>query len=63
MCSLLFDIIFSDSLIAPTKTVYVVSDSHLEEIKPNQWQVNFNNLADFGTRLEHNYQTCIKVLE
>ena len=36
MYSSLFDAVFADSFFSPMRTVYVVSDSQLEEIKRNQ---------------------------
>ena len=46
MYTSLFDTFFSDSLIAPTRTVYVVSDSQLEELKRNQRQEELDNIED-----------------
>ncbi len=36
MYSSLFDTVFVNSFFSPMRTVYVVSDSQLEEIKRNQ---------------------------
>ena len=47
MYTSLFDTFFSDSLIAPTRTVYVVSDSQLEELKRNQRQEVLENIEDW----------------
>jgi len=44
MYTSLFDTFFSDSLIAPTRTVYVVSDSQLEELKRNQRQEELDKI-------------------
>ena len=59
----LFDTFFSDSLIAPTRTIYVVSDSQLEELKRNQRQEELDNIDDSRKRLEESYQARIKVLD
>ena len=63
MYTSLFDTFFSDSLIAPTRTVYVVSDSQLEELKRNQRQEELDNIKDSRKRLEESYQARIKVLD
>ena len=63
MYSSLFDTFFSDSLIAPTRAVYVVSDSQLEEVKPNKRQEELDNIEDSRKRLEAIYQARIKVLD
>ena len=63
MYTSLFDTFFSGSLIAPTRTVYVVSDSQLEELKRNQRQKDFDNIEDSRKRLDESYQACIKVLD
>ena len=62
MYTSLFDTFFSDSLIAPTRTIYVVSDSQLEELKRNQRQEEFDDIEDTRKRLEESYQARIKVL-
>ena len=46
MYTSLFDTFFSDFLIAPSRTVYVVSDSQLEELKRNQRQKELDNIED-----------------
>ena len=63
MYTSLFDTFFSDSLIAPARTVYVVSDSQLEELKRNQRQEELDNIEDSRKRLEDSYQARIKVLD
>ena len=63
MYTSLFDTFFSDSLIAPTRTVYVVSDSQLEELKRNQRQEELDDLEDTRKILEENYKSRIKVLD
>jgi len=63
MYTSLFDTFFSDSLIAPTRTVYVVSDSQLEELKRNQRQEELDDIEDTRKRLEESYQARIKYLD
>lgn len=59
----LFDTLFSDSLIAPSRTVYVISDSQLEKLKRNQRQEELDNIEDSRKRLEESYQDLTKVLD
>ena len=63
MYSSLFDAVFADSFFSPMRTVYVVSDSQLEEIKRNQRQEELDNIETSRKRLEENYQARVKVLE
>ncbi len=63
MYSSLFDTVFSDSFFTPHRTVYVVSDSQLEELKRNQHQEELDNIETSRKRLEANYQSRIKVLD
>ena len=63
MYTSLFDTFFSDSLISPTRTVYVVSDSQIEELKRNQRQEELDGIQDSRKRLEYSYQARIKVLD
>ena len=63
MYSSLFDAMFSDSFLSPMRTVYVVSDSQLEEIKRKQHQEELDNIETSRKRLEENYQARVKVLE
>ena len=63
MYTSLFYTFFSESLIAPTRTVYVVSDSQLEELKRNQRQEELDNIEDSRKSLEESYQARIKVLD
>ena len=62
MYSSLFDTVFADSFFTPHRTVYVVSDSQLEEIKRNQRQEELDNIEASRKRLEENYQSRVKVL-
>ena len=59
----LFDSFFSDSFFDPYRTVYVVSDSQLEELKKRQHQEELDNLTESRKRLEANYQSRIKILD
>ena len=63
MYSSLFDSVFADSFFTPHRTVYVVSDSQLEELKRNQHQEELDNIETSRKRLEANYQSRIKVLD
>ncbi len=63
MYSSLFDSVFSDSFFAPMRTVYVVSDSQLEEIKRNQREEELENIEVSRKRLEESYQAQVKVLD
>ena len=62
MYSTLFDAVFADSFFSPMRTVYVVSDSQLEEIKRKQHQEELDNIEASRKRLESNYQARVKVL-
>ena len=63
MYSSLFDTVFTDSFFTPMRTVYVVSDSQLEEIKRNQRQEELDNIETTRKRLEESYQSRVKVLD
>ena len=63
MYSSLFDAVFTDSFFPPMRTVYVVSNSQLEEIKRNQRQEELDNIEASRKRLEENYQARVKVLD
>ena len=63
MHSSLFDAVFSDSFFSPMRTVYVVSDSQLEEIKRNQREEELENIETSRKRLEESYQARVKVLD
>ena len=58
-----FDTILFDSFFSPMRTVYVVSDSQLEEIKRKQSQEELDNLEASRKRLEENYQSRIKSID
>ena len=62
MYSSLFDAVLADSFFSPMRTVYVVSDSQLEELKRNQRQEELDNIEASRKRLEENYQARVKVL-
>ena len=59
----LFDAVFADSFFSPMRTVYVVSDSQLEEIKRNQREEELGNIETSRKRLEESYQARVKVLD
>ena len=63
MYSSLFDAVFSDSFLSPMRTVYVVSDSQLEELKRKEHQEELENIENSRKRLEESYQARVKVLE
>ena len=63
MYSSLFDAVFADAFLSPMRTVYVVSDSQLEEIKRNQREEELENIETSRKRLEESYQARIKVLD
>ena len=63
MYSSLIDAVFADSFFSPMRTVYVVSDSQLEEIKRNQRQEELDNIETSRKRLEKSYQARVKVLD
>ena len=63
MYTSLFDTIFADSFFSPMRTVYVVSDSQLEEIKRNQRQQELDDLEASRKRLEETYQSRIKIID
>ena len=63
MYSSLFDVVFADSFFSPMSTVYVVSDSQLEEIKRNQREEELENIETSRKRLEESYQARVKVLD
>ena len=63
MYSSLFDSVLADPFFTPHRTVYVISDSQLEELKRNQQQEELDNIETSRKRLETNYQSRIKVLD
>ena len=62
MYSSLFDAVFSDSFFSPMRTVYVISDSQLEEIKRNKREEELENIDASRKRLEKSYQARVKIL-
>ena len=60
----LFDAVavFAGSFLSPMRTVYVISDSQLEELKRKQHQDELDNIEASRKRLEESYQTRVKVL-
>ena len=63
MYTSLFETVFFDSFFSPMRTVYVVSDSQLEEIKLKQRQEELDNLEASRKMLEENYQSRIKIID
>ena len=63
MYSSFFDAVFADSFLSPMRTVYVVSDSQLEELKRKEHQEELENIENSRKRLEESYQARVKVLE
>ena len=63
MYSSLFDAVFADSFFSPMRTVYVVSDSQLEEIKRNQREEELENIETSRKRLYESYQARVKMLD
>ena len=59
----LFDSLLIDYSFPPMRTVYVVSDSKLEEIKRKQRQEELDKLESSRKRLEEAYQSRIKVID
>ena len=63
MYTTLFDNIFADSFFSPIRTVYVVSDGQLEEIKRKQRQEELDNLEASRKRLEGAYQARLQIID
>ena len=63
MYTSLFNTRVANSVFSPMRTIYVVSDSQLEEIKHKQRQEELDNLEASRKRLEENYQSRIKILD
>ena len=63
MYSSLFDEVFADSFFSPMRTVFVVSDSELEEIKRNQREEELEDIEASRKRLEESYKARVKVLD
>ena len=63
MYSSLFDAVFADSFFSPMRSVYVVSNSQLEEIKRNQREEELENIETSRKVLEETYQARVKMLD
>ena len=63
MYTSLFDAFVADSFFSPMRTVYVVSDSQLAEVKRNQRQQELDNLEASRQSLEEAYQSRIKIID
>jgi hypothetical protein len=59
MYSSLFDAVFADSFFSPLRTVYVVSDSQLEEIKRNKREDELENIEASRKSLEECYHAHV----
>ena len=58
MYSSLFDAVFPDSFVSPMRTVYVVSDSQLEELRRKQHQEELNiDGGSMATAMGQNFKT------
>ena len=58
-----FESFFVDSFLSPNTTIYVVSDSQLEELKHKQRQEELENIEKSRRRLEESYRSRIKILD
>ncbi len=63
MYTSLFDTLVADSFFSPMRTVYVVSDNQLAEIKRRQRQEEIDNLEASRKRLEETYHSRIKIID
>ena len=63
MYTSLFDTFLTESFFSPTRTVYVVSDSQLQEIKRKQRQQELDNLEASRKSLEETYHSRIKIID
>ena len=59
----LFYSALADSFYQPMRTVYVVSDSQLEELKRKQHQEALDDLGTSRKRLEESYQAQLKAID
>ena len=63
MYTYLFETSFTDPLFSPMKTVYVISDSELEELKRKQRQEELDNLENSRKRVEEVYHSRMKHID
>ena len=63
MYTSLFDAFVADSFFSPMRTVYVISDSQLEEITRKQRQDELDNLEASRKRLEKAYKSRVKIID
>ena len=63
MYTSLFESLLNDALFSPMKTVYVVSEKQLEEMKRKQRQEELDNLGSSRKKLEEAYQSRMKVFD
>ncbi len=59
----LYDTLFADSFFSPTRTVYVVSESQLKDLKLRQQHEELDNLEASRKRLEETYKSRIKIID
>ncbi len=59
----LFDNFFSETHFSPMRTIYVISDSQLEDIKLQQRKEELKNLESSRKSLEKNYQSRLKIID
>ena len=63
MYSTLYDSVCTDSFFSPLRTVQVLSDSQLEEIKCNQREEELKNIEASRKWLEETYQAKVRALD
>ena len=59
----LLESLIADSYIAPNRTLYVISDSQLDELKRKQRQGELDDIEASRQRLEESYRSRIKILD
>ncbi len=63
MYTSLINSVFSDSFFSPIRTIYVVSDSQLEEVNRKQRQEELEKLEASRKQLEETYQARLKIID
>ena len=59
----MYSTLLSDAFFSPVRTVYVVSDSQLEEIKVKQRREELEKLESSRKNLESSYKSRVKILD
>tara|TARA_Y100001968_G_scaffold179731_1_gene164590 strand:+ start:1670 stop:1915 length:246 start_codon:yes stop_codon:yes gene_type:complete len=59
----LVESLIADSFFTPGRTVFVISDSQLDELKSKHRQEELDNIEASRKRLEESYQSRIKILD